>query len=188
MSDHAETIKALAVELSILTGAVWTTEITTYYLDHLHTPSGESLSVEIARGRLYTSASRPANVTRGMYNAPKITTNASRPPAAIARDIQQRLLPDARDYWQKCRNEQARHDAKVQEINGIVATFGAYGLRRATWHSGGNDEESAELFGRGAKLRLYSDADIYSFEISHLTVKQAVQILEILKTTKTEEK
>ena len=54
--QHDELVKNIAVELSILLLEVWKANLTDYYLDTLHAPNGDKLYIEIARGRVHTSA------------------------------------------------------------------------------------------------------------------------------------
>jgi len=180
-NDKSNTlIKSIAVELSILEGEVWTAEITDYYSDRLHGEKGEKLYIEISQGRVHTSAGQPKECTRQLRSPDKISANAKRTPEAIAQDIARRFMPQARDYWQRCRDEQARHDQKVAAINESCEKLEAEGMKRNTWHNN-PDDERASLYADNLKIEIYSDNEIYNFEISHITIEQALRILELLK-------
>jgi hypothetical protein len=180
MNKSADLIKSIAVELSILEGEVWTAEITGYYSDRLHGEKGEKLYIEISQGRVHTSAGQPEGCTRNVSSPDKISANEQRSPEAIAQDIARRLIPQARDYWQKCRDEQARHDQKVKAITESCERLEGYGMKRNTWHNN-PDDERATLYAENMKAEIYSDNEIYNFEISHITIDQAIQIIQILK-------
>lgn len=183
MSEQsASLIKSIAVELSILEGEVWTAEITDYYLDRLHGERGEKLYIECSNNRVFTHAAQPDGCSRHVQSPDtlRVSANANRTPEAIAQDIQRRLIPQARDYWQQCRDEQARHNQKVKEIHESVARLESLGMKRSTWYST-DDDERAQVHAENMKAEIYSNNEIYNFEISHITIDQAIQIIQILK-------
>jgi hypothetical protein len=182
MANSAELIKIIAFELSILEGEVWTAEITGYYSDRLHSEKGNKLYLEVSQNRVHTSAGLPEGCTRHVQTPSKISSGACRLPGAIAQDIQRRFLPEARKYWQQCREEQIRHDQKVNDINRSVEALEARGMHRYSHHDA--DGERAQMYADGMKIDIYSNNEVYNFELSHLTITQAIQIIDLLKGEK----
>lgn len=169
-------MKNLAIELTILTGQVVTAEKGEGRFDYLHFEDGGKLSLYNSYGRLEISPSRPTGIKVNCYDQTSITVSEARTPEAIARDIARRLLPEAREYWQRCRDQQKKYDADCASVREAVATLEAAGMRKSTWHG---DETRAIMHGDDCKADI-SPSGIYSFDIHRLTVEQAVKILKIL--------
>lgn len=184
--EQAERVKSIAVELSILEGEVWTAKITEWHSDEIETERGDVLHVEPSNGRIITSAGRPRGIDRNMFNYPRVTSDASRTADAIARDIQRRLLPDAREAWTKCRAEQEKYNAEVKRVQETCARLEKIGFHHSGFSNPGDNR--ADLWGSDhiRRATIYSDGLINSLELHNLTVEQ-VEIIASLLTPPKEE-
>ena len=61
------------------------------------------LTLQINNDRLVIASDRPREM-KSASTAERITVAIDRKPEAIARDIQARLLPNAREYFRRCRD------------------------------------------------------------------------------------
>ena len=71
-------------------------------------------------GRLEVSANPPAGTPHPRGTRPEITVSSTRTPQALAKDIERRILPDARAYWEAAKLE---HQAKTDAENGQRAAL-----------------------------------------------------------------
>ncbi len=105
---------------------------------------------------------------------PSITTSATRPLGAIARDIQARLIGNGlAEAWQQCQARDAERRAeiaaRVQAIEATARAFGGRVLGEREWQS--RDLPAAEIPGGVARIN-YGFDDHHRVEI-HLTVDLA---------------
>jgi len=114
--------KKLAVEMTARTGELWRTEITDERNPHIYSQSAWLRLSESwkTRGRLIISASAPREM-REAKNGESVTLDPSRPAAALAADIDRRLLQSAQTHL----SESAAYDLKRRK------TESAENLRRS---------------------------------------------------------
>lgn len=125
--------------------------------------------------RLVIKADKPKQM-RSAGNAETITASLDRKPEAIARDICARLLPNAREYWQRCLENTRQHQTHTRdhaELLHILAPF-------TTWKRTDSDETRTEWNAERARADIYTDR-IYSLKIDSPTADEVIKILQILK-------
>jgi hypothetical protein len=125
-----DTARELAVELTILTGELWTARP---FSDE---PEDQRAYTDSATATLYfftswrdnrlsISASAPAGM-REMKSGEKITCDPTRTPEAIARDIKNRLLPHARAHLTESRAydlERRKAEAKKNLRSNLIKKY-----------------------------------------------------------------
>jgi hypothetical protein len=177
-TQTTEELKAIAIELSLLTGEVVTTVLTDYWQDEIHFKDG-ALLAEKSQSRFIFYPARPAWMTNGLHvsrDGGRITCDASRSPEAIAQDILRRLWPEALEYWQTCEKAQVKRDDEVKKVGAMVETLQAHGMKCSTWTG---SETQKDLYSDHVRLNL-SSSGIWEMKISNPTLEQSNKILEIL--------
>jgi hypothetical protein len=114
-----------------------------------------------------------------MGDRPEIGVGAARTSEAIAADIVRRLLPAAREYWQRARDAQTRREQEQARIKETCAVLAPYMDSRLD-----SDETRASLYSKGAggfRADVYHDGKVHDFRISELTPEQAIYIMEYLQ-------
>lgn len=125
--------------------------------------------------RLAIIADKPKGMkTAGQ--AERITVASDRTPEAIARDIRARLLPNAREYFARCRDYTRKwkqdQDDHAQLLH-MLAPF-------TTWKRTDSDGTRSEWQASRARADIYHDR-IYSVKIENPTTDELLQILKLLK-------
>jgi hypothetical protein len=138
------------------------------------------LMIQENGGRLVIASDRPRQMkTAG--NAERITCSLERTPQAIAQDITRRLLPNAREYFARCR-EYTRNWQKEQEDHTEILHM----LEPFTqWKRTDSDGVRTEWRSARATADIYTDR-AYWLKIADPTVDEILQILRILETTRKE--
>lgn len=138
------------------------------------------ITIQENSGRLIVTSDRPRQMkTAG--NSERITCSLDRPLQAIAQDITRRLLPNARDYFARCR-EYTRNWKKEQEdhaqILHILEPF-------TNWKRTDSDGTRTDWHSHRASADIYTD-HIYTLKIDRPTTDEILKILRILETTQKE--
>ena len=182
MNNHLETIaRSLAVELStadfphlwrILPGRrEWWQTLKT---------DDAWLTIQENGGRLIVASDRPRQM-KSAGTAERITCSLDRTPQAIAQDIARRLLPNAREYFARCR-EYTQHWKKEQEDHAQILHM----LEPFTkWKRTDSDGTRTDWHSARASADIYTDR-IYTLKIDSPTTEEIRTILQILATTRKE--
>ena len=168
----------LAIELTLLTGEVVTSEKTDYWYNYLIFPDGRLGTNE--KKRFEITAIRPEGCAHRVDGPKSITVDPSRPLPDIARDIARRIIPDARAYWQKSKEAEEEHNEEVRKTCELVDEFAALGLRSGGYYNDRYDQ-GARLYGKQVEIEVYSGQRIYYLKISEPTKEQTIKIIKLLQ-------
>lgn len=176
--EHAANLAAIAIELTMQTGAVITSKVTDNIYDELIFPDG-TINAELNNdNRWYFHPDRPQgtppNTSGPDYS--KISIDAARPPEAIARDLLRRLYPSAREYWHGWKVITEKHARDLAQVTATVEALEAAGMTRSTWR--GRDT-SPYMHGTGIEVEIYTSGP-HNIKISSATLQQVIKILDIL--------
>ena len=167
----------LALELTLLTGEMFQSEVQANGNHYLH---GETCSILASlrtwphpyRFTFQPAARRPVRDCIKTSDF-EITCSTDRTPAAIARDIKNRLLENARkwtdenfEYWKKA--EESRMQREAAELILIRAGFDELTYQKGTFYT------------ENITARYYLDG-LFTLEIRHVTPEQAVEIYRLIK-------
>lgn len=108
----------------------------------------------------------------------RITVAADRKPEAIARDIANRLIPNARAYFRQC-HEATRKD-KEERANHAAILHALEPFKR--WKNTESDGRRTSFYANRAQLDIYA-TKVYSLKIDSPTMEEVTQILALLERT-----
>jgi hypothetical protein len=129
-----------------------------------------------SKGKVTAWLSHPTTGNRDTIKAGEIGCNLERDAAALAKDIERRLLPDARKAADAARAKWAEHEAAGDKLAALVETFASIQGARAVLMDKGRAEQTlrvsfyesdrgclnADITGRGSiyvrDVSLYGDA------------------------------
>jgi hypothetical protein len=178
-----DTARELAVELTILTGELWTAR--PFSKDE---PEDQRAYTDSATAtfyfytswrsdRLSISASAPAGM-REMKSGEKITCDPTRTPEAIARDIKNRLLTHAREHFTESRAydlERRKAEAKKNLIAKLIMRYLPKEYQNESWCS-----ETKSRHGYTDRIHARTTYDnLINIEIN-LPLKEALKLLKQL--------
>jgi len=124
--------------------------------------------------RIEICADHPPQMERA-YNAPSITISATRTPEAIARDLLNRIIPDARAHFDKCLEITRKAKADRATHAELLHRLEPFTKWKRTDSNGHRTEWTSNR----------TRADVYTTHLSELrinspTLEETIKIMEIL--------
>jgi len=165
----------ITVELTILTGELFKLS------EDGNTLEGETAYIHAylrewpRPARLALSPGTPKGV-RSYFNTETITCNPNRAPKDIARDIQNRLLPEAREFHIKNMEYHHKRLAELAAHRAAVEPFEAAGFKHQTYCE---SETHSKMYLGDCTIEIYGTKT--EFKITDLTPEEAYQILTFVK-------
>jgi len=133
------------------------------------------LTLQLNNDRVTIASDRPREM-KTASTAERITVAIDRKPEASARDIVNRLLPNAREYYARCREYTKTWRAEQQDHAELLHMLEPF----TTWKRTDSDGTRTEWNATRAKADIYTDR-IYSLTVDSPTTDEIIKILEILK-------
>jgi hypothetical protein len=154
-----ELTKTLAVEMTASTGELWRARIeperwsTQIYCE----TAVISLGIDGYKAPYFVKAwaGTPAGIT-ALRSENVVRCNSNRTPAAIAADLNRRLVDEAKDYLIRCKQSQAENDREERRENLIKNLLSKYLCRNRcdTFYSADNKIHSLEIRTDYIEMRL----------------------------------
>lgn len=172
--DIKQISKVLAVEMTARTGELWRSRHKVgRYWSEIYSPSAWLMLSDGRNNRLEIQSTRPQQMVWATTGE-KITVDSSRTPEAIARDIENRLLKNARHVWSASRTETKIYNNKKNNTLATVHLFRKY------ISSKNINGTSADLHTKTARIRI-NENKVSDLDIRYITNEQAIQIMKILE-------